>query len=111
MAKKLEFGRQPPKKAKVAWGARAIFKPNTRAPMIDILFDRQDAFGDVLERQALVDWVSTTGLSRIEAEIDEKAGSDVGRSNDVFRFEDARYVIEASPQRSHGYLYIGAWKK
>ncbi len=108
--KKLEFGRQPPKKAKVAWGARAIFKPISKNPMVDILWDRQDAFGGEQERQDLVEWVKATGLPKLEEMIEEKASYSITRSHEVFKFEDAGYTIEASPQGSGGYLYIVAWK-
>ncbi len=107
--KKLEFGIQPPKKAKAAWGARAIFKPMSQDPMIDILFDRQDAFGDEKERQDLVEWVRTTGLPWLEAEIDKKVSYGLSRSHEVFRHKDGKYTIEANPRGSGGYLYIGAW--
>ena len=109
--KKLEFGRQPPKAAKVAWGARAIFKPISKNPMIDILFDRQDAFGDEKERQDLVEWVKATGLPSLEKIIDEKASYSTSKSREVFEFEDGGYSLEASPQGSGGYLYIVAWKE
>lgn len=108
--KKLEFGRQPPKGTKVAWGARAIFKPISRNPMIDILWDRQSAFGEKEDREALVEWVRTVGLTWLEETIGEKASFALTRSHEVFHYEDGGYVIEASPQGSGGYLYIGAWK-
>lgn len=112
MAKrKLEFGRQPPRGAKVAWGARAIFKPVSKNPMIDLLWDRQSAFGDEAERQDLVEWVRTTGLPGVEEQLEDQAAYAISTSDEVFRFEEGGYVIEASPQRSGGYLYIGAWKK
>jgi hypothetical protein len=111
MAKKLQFGRQPPKGKKIAWGARAIFKPVSRNPMIDLLWDRQDAFGDKAEREDLVEWVRARGLPWLEAELDNKAGFGTSMSHEVFRHEEGDYVIEASPQGSGGYLYIGAWKK
>lgn len=109
--KKLEFGRQPPKSAEVAWGARAIFKPISKNPMIDILWDRQDAFGDEKELQSLVEWVKTTGLPNLEKIIDEKASFSTSTSREVFKFNDGGYVLEASPQGSAGYLYIGVWKE
>jgi hypothetical protein len=109
--RRLEFGHQPPKGAKVAWGARAIFKPISKNPMIDILWDRQSAFGEEAERQTLVEWVKTTGLPWLNAELEEKAGYATSKSHEIYRYEDGDYVIEASPKGSGGYLYIGAWKK
>lgn len=110
MAKRsLQFGMQPPQGTKVAWGARAIFKPISKNPMIDILWDRQDAFGGKEDREQLVEWVKSQGLPWIEATIDEKASYSLTRSHEVFRFKDGQYIIEASPKGSGGYLYIGAW--
>jgi len=112
MAKKtLEFGMQPPKGTKVAWGARAIFKPISKNPMIDILWDRQDAFGDKEEREDLVEWVRKSGLPWLNQEMEDKASYSISRSHEVFRHEDGDYVLEASPKGSAGYLYIGAWKE
>ncbi len=112
MAKKtLEFGIQPPKGTKVAWGARAIFKPISRNPAIDILWDRQDAFGDKEEREELVEWVKNTGFPWLEKEVEDKASYTLSRSYRTFHYEEGDYVIEADPKASGGYLYIGAWKK
>lgn len=113
MAKKaLEFGLQPPKGTKVAWGARAIFKPIHQNPMIDILWDRQDAFGPQEEREALVGWVKDRGLPEIERQIsDHPKLFTLTREKALFKFREGDYVIEANPKASAGYLYIGAWKK
>lgn len=108
--KKLEFGLQPPKSAKVAWGARAIFKPISRNPMIDILWDRQSVFGEEKDRQDLVEWVRTTGLPKLEELIDKKSSYSLTTSHEVFKFKDGDYSIQASPKGSGGYLYIVAWK-
>ena len=110
MAKRsLQFGIQPPQGTRVAWGARAIFKPISRKPMIDILWDRQDAFGGKEDREALVEWIKERGLPLIEAAIDEKSSYSLSTSHEKFRLADSGYIIEASPQGSGGYLYIGAW--
>lgn len=111
MHKKLQFGRQAPKDAVAAWGARAIFKPIQQNPMVDILWDRQDAWGPEKERQDLVEWVRKTGLPSMEVLIDKEVTHGISMSQKVWHFVDGDYEISASPQGSGGYLYLGAWKR
>jgi hypothetical protein len=99
------FGRHPGEdiKTAAAWGARAIFKHGE----IDLLHDRmQMVGGDDQTRQELAAWINKTGLPKVKALVSRLYGGD----SDVVTFDDGRFHIEASPQASHGYLYIGAWK-
>lgn len=107
----LKFGRQPPKGVKVAWGARAIFKPVSKNPMIDLLWDRQDGFGSDEDKKDLLRWVDTVGMPWLHEQIEDQDVYSISRSMSVFRLARDGYVIEASPQGSYGHLYIGAWKK
>ena len=97
------FGRRPPEGTKVAWGCRAIFsKPSYE---IDIVPTNQQAFGTIEDRRALQKWINTTGLPALRKKV---KGLDT-RGRDVVSFESKGYRIEASPQASAGYLYVGAW--
>jgi hypothetical protein len=79
--------------------------------MIDLLWDRQSGLGSDEDKEALLRWVDTVGMPWLHETMEEQDPYDIGRSVKVFRNEGNGYVIEASPQGSHGYLYIGAWKK
>ncbi len=91
------------------WGARAIFKGGT----IDLLPDRQTFQGpeqdQSLERQdfnflSFVWWVNNTALPWLREEV-KNLGTDSGK---IVEFGEGRFFMAASPQSSHGYLYIGA---
>ena len=99
----LEWGLQPPAGAKAAWGARAIFK---RGPAIDIVWDRQDAFGDEKAVQALVEWVRTVGIPALETATEDLSP----KSDETVTIKKGGRTIKASPRRSHGYLYIVEWE-
>lgn len=101
--KSLEWGLQPPAGARAAWGARAIFK---RGPAIDIVWDRQDAFGDETVVKDLVDWVRDTGIPLLTEATEDLSQ----RSDETVTIKRGRRTIKASPRRSHGYLYIVAWE-
>lgn len=107
----LEFGRRPPEGTAVlaAWGARAIYK-NTHPPLIDTLPDRQQMVGDDEgARRRLGEWLNGKALKRLMRDIEALRSGLPGDSPDVVTFEDGPFHLEASPQCSHGYLYIGAW--
>ena len=98
------FGRQPPEGVETVanWGARAIFPRNR---VIDIVGNRQQARGDAPTRQELVAWINERGLP----EMRERAKRLYHSDHTVIAYDDGRFHIEASPQSSGGYLYIGAW--
>jgi hypothetical protein len=100
------FGRKPPVRSDdtvpVHWGARAIFKRG----VIDILYDRQQMIaGDEQERMNLAAWINAS-MPKLEKLVKRMNGSE----STVVEFDDGGYHMEASPQSSYGYLYIGAWK-
>ena len=106
--KRLAFGLQPPRGTAVAWGARTIYKASSDPDrvMIDILHDRQDRFGDTEQLKPLCGWIGDS-LKALRVEL---AGRDVrGDSTETVRIEADGFVLEASPNGSHGYLYIVAY--
>jgi hypothetical protein len=99
------FGRKPPSAGYSGpwWGARAIYQ----GTIIDLLADRQSTVGTADERDALERW-----LKGAIAEMREKVKAErpSTREATVLVIERDGYRLEASPQRSYGYLYLGAWK-
>lgn len=102
-----------------AWGARAIYSGR----QIDLLHDRQSWYVDGFSiddndpsstrygarQQAmkpLMSWINKVGLPFLRK---ESKTLDPDESRVVSR-DDGLFHIEASPQRSFGYLYIGAWQ-
>ena len=112
-----EFGRKPPAGVKLAWAARAIYHPSKESPYrnedspvrIELLHDRQDWTGDKEELKSLIKWVNREGIDGIKKECEEYF-IDAG-SSEVITFSDDKWIIEASPQASYGYLYIVAYPK
>jgi hypothetical protein len=99
------FGRQAPEGSTIAWGARAIF---TRGH-IDIVPDRhQMTEAPQEQRTEFAKWLQSTGMPGLKKEV-ERTGI-TGTDHTVLAYQDDRYRIEASPQGSCGYLYIGAWQ-
>jgi hypothetical protein len=100
----VSWGRSAPEGTNnvAAWGARAIFANGC----IDLLPDRQGAAGDQAALNDLIAWVNKIGLPYLREEVVKVSRS----SSEVVNRDDSAYHIEASPQSSHGYLYIGAWK-
>ena len=99
------FGRRPPMHGiAVAWGARAIFTSSR----IDLLPDRQswsDSNAETLS--GLRQWINEKGLPRLRV-VAKRLGADDSHS---VVYDDGDFHIEASPQKSGGYLYIGAWQR
>lgn len=95
------------------WGARWIW-PN------DLVYDRQDMVGSDEERTRLLGWLNASapaaptplGAAMVQAKTlaltYELSPADV---RVVTLFEDDLGIIQASPQGSHGYLYVAAWLK
>lgn len=75
------------------------------------LGDRQSYHGFDVDPDAdrdFVGWLNLTGMREIKAKLEEALIEP--DSEAVVSFDDGPRHIEASPQRSHGYLYIGAWE-
>jgi hypothetical protein len=99
----VSWGRSAPEGTNndAAWGARAIFQRG----FIDLLPDRQDVAGTRENVLTLNKWINSVGLKRLNKLVERLSGS----SSEVVSFDDGPFHIEASPQSSYGYLYIGAW--
>jgi hypothetical protein len=106
---KLEFGLKPPAGAKVAWGARAVYRSRPRAEF-DLLWDRQSVAGPERERMPLYEWLNKRALPELRKIVEDEFLP--GSSWEEVSFEDLvdGYAIKASPRGSCGYLYIVAWK-
>jgi hypothetical protein len=101
------FGRRPPQHGiAAAWGARAIF--NARSiNRINLLPDRQSWSDSEPEaRPRLKQWINEKGLPWLRAEAKVLSP----RASTVLTHDEGDFHIEASPQQSGGYLYIGAWE-
>jgi hypothetical protein len=86
------------------WGARAIF----RAGQIDLLPDRQSCDCGDLDPQPLLDWINKVGFPELKKQRAFKTLS--SDSDEVVEVRDKQFTLQASPQRSYGYLYIGVWQ-
>jgi hypothetical protein len=103
------FGRRPPaRRVSVAWGARAILK--TSGPiLIDLPWDRQSwTRSNRGDRDRLAQWINIKGLPWLRDEIKHARFSVTGHS--IIKYDDGLIHLEASPQGSGGYLYIGVWE-
>lgn len=90
-----------------AWGARAIWNRG----YIDLLWDRQDMKGTNEGKELLAEWVNKQGLKEIDRKLKDR---NVYQSSQETVMQDTRYkgrkfTIIASPNASHGYLYLTAW--
>ena len=102
------LSREVPEGVGAAWGARWIFPD-------DVVHDRtswyapfSDAANDLQHWLDSGAWMTASVAARERA----RSGSltHVGQET-VVLFEDDLGKIVGNPQRSHGYLYIGAWLK
>lgn len=94
-----------PEGVAAAWGARLIW-PN------DLLYNRQDSFGEAADWQALQNWLSKGPLkAALEGAADKlrEAGLTSSMNGEVVLYEDKNGKIVGHPKSSCGYLYIAAW--
>jgi hypothetical protein len=112
----MPWGIEAPNDAMVSWSGRAIYKDG--GALIDIPHDRHDIQhrypddnqGRRLARKAaraLTRWVQGPGMKALHAEL--KKLWITARDERTVRIEQDGYVIVATPRRSFGYLYLGAW--
>ena len=100
----------PPAGCQVWWGARAIYEGRKGLYSVDILWDRQSMVGEeVNAKEALTKWLDKKGLQGLRVRI--KKETPYPGDNILISFEEGGFVINANPNRSHGYLYICAYKK
>lgn len=106
-SKRLDWGRPIPSDAKVGMGARAILKCGY-PPYIDFLHDRMSWDGTPDDCRELSSWINRTAVPQLKKQMMDMGISTM--SSEVLTVEDGAFRLEASPQASGGYLYIGAWK-
>jgi hypothetical protein len=114
------FGQPPPEGAQAAYGCRAILS-GRREQYVDV-FDRQQAVPDPVP-EAFAKWVSgrlsnwlhnEPRTRRSKAFPDGKpAKNGIGwvdpGGDKMFTLDDGVFHAKACANRSHGYLYVGAW--
>lgn len=98
----------PVKAAPVFWGARAIYRVGKP---FDLVVDRQTASlrhdASPAQRDALIDWLKSSGLGRLQQAVLEARLDPAG--NEAVEVEAWPFRVQASPKGSHGYLYIQAF--
>lgn len=117
------FGLPPPPNAKPPiWGARAIYyrglvkiSLDRRKQVerqytctIDILWDRQQFTGEEEACKPLEDWLNNRGLDALRALCLQEDLQ--GDENRLIEVNEDGFHLQANPNRSHGYLYMVAWK-
>jgi hypothetical protein len=86
------------------WGARAILSRGD----VDLLPDRQQ-LEPAVPHSMLITWLNTFALPKLRAMSIDPAGDKMIRiDGEGF---DRQYGLVACANRSHGYLYIRAWRK
>ena len=100
------WGLTPPTNVTYAWGARAIYQNGT----IDLLWDRQSMSGTCSEeeRKELAAWLDDKALLYLRSLCRYGNGPD-GSSAEVVEVRGDGFTLLASPRKSYGYLYLGAW--
>lgn len=108
------FGRPPLPGAIMAWGARAIFRPQMEGFPLDLLHDRQGWHkeGGVTDEDAkkFQDLLNEVVLPRLQKIATYFSTSDSGsfiRHFDWPGYPDSVVVANGSPQGSYGYFYLG----
>ena len=99
------WGLPAPEGVTHAWGARAIFHGGSS---FELLWDRQGFHcPDEKSAKRLSAWLNRKGLAALRKRL--KVEGLTTQDDAVVRLEFDGHVILASPRRSYGYLYIGAW--
>ena len=102
----MEFGINPKNRGATPiawWGARTIY--NAFDYTFDILWDRKQTIGENAE--PLWKWLDEWGLPTLRKEL-ERLHVQANDEEDIV-VESHGYKLVANPNRSYGYLYIGAW--
>jgi hypothetical protein len=85
----------------MAWGARAIFQNGT----LDFLYDRQQVTdGNALSKARLLKWVDSRAIPLLKVWIKDNCVSPSAAIQ--FEHQEFKYIMRASPNQSHGYMYI-----
>lgn len=103
-AKTLSWGLDPDRECVACWGARAIYEKT--GGFIDLLWDRKSSDGPEHEKKRLYNWLDAEGLPLLRALVkSEMLQPDERR---MLVIERPGFRLIANPNRSFGYLYIGA---
>lgn len=93
------------------WGARAIYnprwRPNGEGLLIEIVAEWSQ-YAPSPPQVVFVSWLQTHGIPNLKREIQKVPPAPT--SQEVIRVNglEGRFLIEATPRGSGGYLYIGA---
>jgi hypothetical protein len=101
------FGLRPETDGEIvaAWGARAILVRSRKAQYVDLLHDRQQAMP--YPPAEFVAWLDGPMMAWLKGGCGQSV-IDPG-SYETFRLDDGVFHAIASPRRSFGYFYVGAW--
>jgi hypothetical protein len=106
---KTQYGFPIPDGLRALWAARAIYSVEPEF-YVDILPDRQCMCGECHseERKDLCSWLNTEGIEALQTQCREL---DL-RPNEsrVVEFHSKGFVIKGTPNASHGYLYLVAYR-
>jgi hypothetical protein len=125
------WGIPAPEGVKATWGARAILqhwetKKYVNAKFrngkllrkgywdvkhhhdIDLVPDRQSSTGEEEAKKALFNWLDNSAIPELKKQANILPFR--GDSYERFIFIEDGFHLEATPNGSFGYLYIGAWK-
>lgn len=114
-ARSVSWGLGAPEGTKVYWGSRCIFYPSQYIPhargkeytdaSLDVLSDRASCSEEATED--FLEWVRAQFKSRV---FKQWLNSQSTSSSAVYEHTEGSRHFKASPNRSYGYMYIGAWE-
>lgn len=107
MTDALRFGTYHVKEPRVAWGARLIYNEVVVGGR-GIVWDRTDAIGPDDERKTFLEYLDRKVDNQPFDGIREAIANGMGPGSDeAFTvYEDDVVMATASPQQSHGYIYL-----
>jgi len=108
MSNKLAFGYPPPEGVTAAWGARLIV---TQHGMTDLVYNRQDAYGEWDDLKAWLD--PPSGVLRKALDVlSEKLKSyqvKTREAEEVTLYLDDKGIVKGNSNGSAGYFYVCAY--
>jgi hypothetical protein len=112
VTRRLQFGynRNIPADVTAAWGARWIIREDDGS--VDQLYDRQDAFGTPEEKAVIIDTLNG-GVGAVARKMCSTLLTDgtmrTSSDDEFVLYDDGKFVVKGSPQRSNGYFYVAAY--
>ncbi|KPK66799.1 MAG: hypothetical protein AMS21_01195 [Gemmatimonas sp. SG8_38_2] len=89
-----------------------IYEPRSKY-YLDVVWDRQGGAcvdeADRPELNKLLEWVSENGIQLLRDEARKVKLHE--SSGELITIKRDGYVLMASPKKSYGYMYCGAWKE